>query len=608
MAVIREELILYDRFTNTFTEFIRLGERAAGATQQARKSVDRFTDSQKRAAAASDSLSGSLKRLVGTYLSFQGVKSLLGLSDQITATDARLKLMTGSEEAAAAAQEEIYAAALRSRGAYTDMAATVAKLGTLAGNAFGGTGELVAFAEQLNKQMALSGTTTAEAQAAMLQLTQGLASGVLRGEELNSVLEQTPMVAQTIAKYMGVSVGEMRELASQGKVTADVVKNAVLGAAEETNAAFEQMPYTWAQVWTMGQNIILQTFQPVLNAVGRFADLLSRHMDTAIAVFYGLAAAVAFYTAAQWLATGAAKAFFATLAAHPALLALAVAIGVVVAAIARWVQAVGGLKIAWMIAVDKALYGWDVVKAGFQLGVMLVTNWLENLGLTFKRVGTALQNYMGAAKVGVLTILQTMVNGAIDIINWFIVKLNKIPGVSIEAVEHVTFAATAAAAEDAARANREAALLAAERDVAARQARRAQELSDRFAEADANHAARQAEIEKARAEMAAGAGQPFSPEAPIYQPVVQDIAADVSAIRKSVDMSQEDLKMLVEQSERRYVNRINLTSQTPVINISGQNTGRTAADRQSLANAIRDILIEQTAAGSVISTAVPVVG
>ena len=123
-----------------------------------------------------------------------------------------------------------------------------------------------------------------------------------------------------------------------------------------------------------------------------------------------------------------------------------------------------------------------------------------------------------------------------------------------------------------------------------------------------NHLARQAEIEKARAEMAAGANQPFSPEAPVYEPVVQDIASDVSAIRKSVDMSQEDLKMLVEQSERRYVNRINLTSQTPVINISGQNTGRTAADRQSLANAIRDILIEQTAAGSVISTAVPVVG
>ena len=122
---------------------------------------------------------------------------------------------------------------MRSRGAYADMADFVSQLGTVAGNAFTGTDELVAFAEQIQKQMAISGASGASAQAALVQLTQGLASGTLRGEELNSVLEQTPMIAQTIAEYMGVTIGEMRELASEGKVTAEVVKNAMLGAAEE---------------------------------------------------------------------------------------------------------------------------------------------------------------------------------------------------------------------------------------------------------------------------------------------------------------------------------------------------------------------------------------
>ena len=148
----------------------------------------------------------------------------------------------------------------------------VAKLGTLAGDAFGSTEEVVAFAEQINKQFALAGTGAQGAQAAMLQLTQAMSSGVLRGEELNSVLEQAPTITQAIAKYMGVSIGELRELASEGQVTANVVKAALFSAAEETNAAFEAVPLTFSQAWSMAKNAALDSLRPALERLSEFLN------------------------------------------------------------------------------------------------------------------------------------------------------------------------------------------------------------------------------------------------------------------------------------------------------------------------------------------------
>ena len=299
MAAIRETLILEDKFTSTMTQCLQVAQRMANMLDDVRAS----TMNVETAAAATavqmqelagkmtqtnsrgTSLLGTIRNLAGTFLGMQSVRWLVNTSDQLTSINARLRLMTGSAEAAAAAQEEIYQAAMRSRGAYADMADFVSQLGTVAGNAFTGTDELVAFAEQIQKQMAISGASGASAQAALVQLTQGLASGTLRGEELNSVLEQTPMIAQTIAEYMGVTIGEMRELASEGKVTAEVVKNAMLGEAEETNAQFEQMPMTWAQVWTMFQNVAIQALDPVLDAI----SWLANNIDLVGPIVLGLA-------------------------------------------------------------------------------------------------------------------------------------------------------------------------------------------------------------------------------------------------------------------------------------------------------------------------------
>ena len=627
MAAIRETLILEDKFTSTMTQCLQVAQRMANMLDDVRAS----TMNVETAAAATavqmqelagkmtqtnsrgTSLLGTIRNLAGTFLGMQSVRWLVNTSDQLTSINARLRLMTGSAEAAAAAQEEIYQAAMRSRGAYADMADFVSQLGTVAGNSFTGTDELVAFAEQIQKQMAISGASGASAQAALVQLTQGLASGTLRGEELNSVLEQTPMIAQTIAEYMGVTTGEMRELASEGKVTAEVVKNAMLGAAEETNAQFEQMPMTWAQVWTMFQNVAIQALDPVLDAI----SWLANHLEELAPILAGLAAgAVAFaaglgiQAAATWIANGAAKAFFTTLLTNP-LTYIVLIIGLVVAAIYQWVQSMGGLEIAWLTVVDSVLYAWDTVKAGFFTGVYFVMDLFDQMGLKIQTVAVSIQNFLGDMKVGVLTVLQGMVNGAIDIINWFIDKLNLIPGVSIEAIQKTTFAATASAEHEAAKANRNAALEEARQEVEQRTQDRADKLAQMWADRDANHAARQAEIQVKRAAQATGQENQALPSSTPYDELsgqLGDIAGSVGSIEKSVKMSDEDIKSLVDVAERRYVNNVNLTALTPMITVNGANTGRTAADRQSLANAIRDILIEQTASGSTRSTARPASG
>ena len=631
VAQIREELTLVDKFTAQFTKFIRLSEAASHSVNDVRYSlnnietataatavsIDRLTDEIRsmsnhtsQASRRTDTLAQKIKQLVRAYAGIQGIRKVLSLSDQLASTTARLDMMNDGLQTTAELQDMIYQSAQRSRGLYTDTAAFVAKLGTLAGSAFDSNQEIIAFAEQINKQMALSGTTTQEAQAAMLQLTQGLSSGVLRGEELNSVLERTPMIAQSIANYMGVTTGEMRELASEGKVTAEVVKNAMFAAAEEANAKFAEMPVTWAQLWTQAQNILLKTFQPVLNVVGQLAGFISEHMDTAIAVFYGLAAAIGVYaaatkvaTAVTWLQVAANRALLAGMLANP-ILWIAIAIGIVIVLIYKWVQAVGGLRVAWLIVVDAILFAWDTLKAGFMTGVYAVMGYLENMTLKFLTVKTSIQNFMGDMKVGVLNILQSMVNGAIDIINWFIGKLNLIPGVSIEAIQKTTFAATAAAENEAAKAARNKELEAARAEADRRAQSRADQLAQMWADRDANHAARQAEIQQKRAEQAAG--ETTAAAYSSYDEIsgqLGGIASGVKGIEKAVNMSEEDLKSLVDVAERRYVNQVNLTAQTPVITINGANTGRTAADRQNLADAIRDILVEQVAAGAVRSTA-----
>lgn len=669
MAEMREALVLEDRFTAAFNRYITLAEQGTASTQElddaaaqasknarlasaayetaamkssaaaaaareqaaqtaalaaqerleaqrareAARAQNENAAAQNKTADATQALTGRIKSLVGAYVGLQTVQKLVETSDQMTQIDARLQLMTGSAEAAADAQDKIYQAAQRSRGAYMDMANLVSQLGTLAPDAFSSTDELIAFAEQLQKQMAISGASGQSAQAAMVQLTQALASGTLRGDELNSVLEQTPMIAKTIAEYMGVSTGQMREMASEGAITADVVKNAMLSAAAETDAAYEQMPLTWSQVWTMGSNMALQAMQPVLDLI----SLAANNTERLIPIVTGLAAAVTVYAGAQtaanaatWLGVAANRALITTMLANP-FLWVAVAVGVAVGALALWVQSVGGVQVAWLTAVDVVLSGVDNLRIGIYTGMYAIQNKFGEFGLAAFTMGVNVVNFFGDMKVGALEQIQGMANGAIDIINWMIDKVNRLPGVSIDAIDKLTFASTAAAANEAAKASRADALAKSQAAVAKQEADRAANLNKMRSDAYSAHMQRQVGIYNAKLDAAGASGtsaggpydvQPFDEMAG----TLGDIGKDVKGIKKSVDLSNEDVKMLVDVAARRYVNQVNLTSQTPVITINGQNTGNTKEDMAALESMLKTVLAEQWAAGGFRAAARPI--
>ena len=637
MAVIKETYVLEDRFSGPMAKAVstcnKMADAVTGlrkdtssmgaAATAAAKDVDRLGDqltyaarAAEQASSSGDRLMGTLKGMLGAFSAIGTIKWLANTSDAMTSINARLELMTGNAEAAAAAQNEIYAAAQRSRGAYTEMANLVSQLGMMAPEAFSdasgnlNTGELVAFAEQLQKQMTISGASGQSAAAAMVQLTQGLSSGTLRGEELNSVLEQTPMIAKTIAEYMGVSTGEMRELASEGAITADVVKNAILGAAEETNAAYEQMPLTWSQVWTMGSNMALQAMQPVLDLI----SLAANNIDTLTPLVAGLTAAIAAYTIAQtaanaaaWLGVAANQALVVSMLTNP-FLWVAIGIGAAVAAIAVWVQSVGGVQVAWLMAVDVVLSGVDNLRIGIYTGMYAIQNKFGEFGLAAFTMGVNVVNFFGDMKVGALEQIQGMANGAIDIINWMIDKVNLLPGVSIDAIDKLTFASTAAAANEAAKASRADALAKSQAAVAKQEADRAANLNKMRSDAYSAHMQRQVGIYNAKLDAAgtSGASAGGLYDAPLFDDIVgaiDGVGKDVKGIKKSVDLSKEDLKYMVDLTARRYVNNVNLTSQTPVITVNGQNTGNTEADREALARMLETVLLEQRAAGAAMTIA-----
>ena len=211
-----------------------------------------------------ENLTASLKKLGTAFLGSKLVSGIVSMSDELTQTTARLNLMNDGLQSTADLQELIYQSAMRSRGAYNATADAVAKMGLLAGDAFSSNQETIAFVEQLNKQFKIAGTSAEGQAAAMLQITQAMGSGVLRGEELNSVFEQAPTIIQSIADYLGVSVGEIRSMAQEGELTASVVKSALLSSAEETNQKFNEIPLTWSDVWTQASNMAIMALQPLL--------------------------------------------------------------------------------------------------------------------------------------------------------------------------------------------------------------------------------------------------------------------------------------------------------------------------------------------------------
>ena len=636
MAVIREDLVLADRFSAAFSRYLNLMAQATAATRATADSQQRLERILERVAGSAEDMAESMRQaasgqgtvnrtmqtgqssaaglerrvlgLAKAYLSLRTAQAFVRLSDTMTQTTARLDRMNDGLQTTAQLQDMIYQAAQRSRGNYQETVDMVGKLGTLAGDAFSSSAELVAFAEQINKQFKLAGTSTQGAQAAMLQLTQAMSSGVLRGEELNSVLEQAPTIAQAIAKYMGVSVGQMRELASEGKITSQVVKAALFAAADETNAAFERIPLTFAQAWTMAGNAAVNSFRPALQKLN---DLLNSELGqkavngliaglellgSAAGGVVDLMAAGAQLVADNWdfvstvltFAAGAVLAFTAlsvasslqraaawALANWPVLLFITL-IGAVITAMyamgmsSEEVFAKIGAGLGWLYA-----FGYNIVAAMWNLIATFAeffANVFDNpvaaianlfLGL-FNLIMDIVSNAAGAIDALLGSDLSGAVKGFQGKVNQFVTDIFGENQVKVERMTQISYTDTMAKWSQA------GAGMGRALDNF-----NAGDLLNSFSGNPTDYAA-----------MLDASGIPGS---------LDSIGKDTAAIKRSVSLSEEDMKLLVDMAERQYINNIRLTAQTPIINVTGQNTGDTELDRQRLADALQTILLEQAA-------------
>ena len=338
--------------------------RAAQQEQQITRNIRQSTQAEQQLNAsirggndALDDMVGKAKNLAATIGASVGLKKLIELSDQMTSTTARLNFIVDDGGSVKALEAKIMASAQRSRAAYLDTASAIASMGANAGAAFTSNDELIAFMEQVNKQFVIGGASAQGQAAAMLQLTQAMAAGALRGEELNSILENAPGIARAIEQYMGIAEGSIKSYAEKGAVSATVVKNALLSIADETNAKFNGMAMTWGQVWTQMGNIALKVTQPLLTAI----NWLANNLSVIGPILLGLGTAfLVFQVAAHWTQIAAV----ATAAYHAVVNLLSIGFGVLTgntaaasAAVFTFNSALLASPITWIIMLIAVVIG-----------------------------------------------------------------------------------------------------------------------------------------------------------------------------------------------------------------------------------------------------------
>ena len=338
--------------------------RAAQQEQQVTRNIRQSTQAEQQLNAsirggndALDDMVGKAKNLAATIGASVGLKKLIELSDQMTSTTARLNFIVDDGGSVEALEAKIMASAQRSRAAYLDTASAIASMGANAGAAFTSNADLIAFMEQVNKQFVIGGASAQGQAAAMLQLTQAMAAGALRGEELNSILENAPGIARAIEQYMGIAEGSIKSYAEKGAVSATVVKNALLSIADETNAKFNGMAMTWGQVWTQMGNIALKVTQPLLTAI----NWLANNLSVIGPILLGLGTAfLVFQVAAHWTQIAAV----ATAAYHAVVNLLSIGFGVLTgntaaasAAVFTFNSALLASPITWIIMLIAVVIG-----------------------------------------------------------------------------------------------------------------------------------------------------------------------------------------------------------------------------------------------------------
>lgn len=418
-------------------------------------------------------LTNTIKRAVAAYVSIQSVGKALNISDELVQTTSHLNMMNDGVQTTAELVNMVYAAAQDARGSFSQMADVVARFGNNAKDAFSSSEEVVAFADLIQKQMTIAGASTQEAANAELQLSQALGSGVLRGDELNSIFEQAPNLIQNIADYLDVPIGKIREMAADGELSADVVKAAIFSAADDINSKFNEMPMTWGQMWQSMQNTALIAFQPVLQRlndlanseafqtfiqgaieamatlanillnvfelVGTVGGFIADNWSVISPIIYGVIAALAVYAAylgivkAIELASAAATAIH-TVAMSAKIGVMAALTGQTMAATAAQMGYNGALyacPVVWIIVLIIALIAvimavcsaiakmTGIANSGFGVitgGVNVVIQFFKNLGLTVANIALGIGNAIAALASNMMTAFH---NAICNVQSWF---------------------------------------------------------------------------------------------------------------------------------------------------------------------------------------------
>ena len=426
-----------------------------------------FNNSIRGGSNSANGLLSIIKKVAIAAGGIAGINKVLNISDELASTKARLNLLVDDGGSVEALEQKIMASAQRSRSAYFDTASAVAKLGLNAGNAFGGNmDQVIAFMEQVNKQFVIGGATAQEQSNAMIQLTQAMAAGALRGEELNSILDGAPGIARAIEKYMGIAEGSIKSVAQEGKVTAEVVKNAMFAMADETNAKFDSMPKTWAQIWAGMKNQALSMFAPILtkinqianstkfqqvttaliNGLAGVANIASSVLDILISIasvivdnwswiqpiIMGIVAAMLIYNGVMLVGNTIMAVQAAVKAIHTAMTtAWSVATFTATAAQQGLNAALLACPITWIIlliiAVIAAIYAacaavakfTGIANSGFGVicgGIMVVIAFFKNLGLSVANIALGIWNALGACASNIGTAFHNVIS---NVQGWF---------------------------------------------------------------------------------------------------------------------------------------------------------------------------------------------
>lgn len=497
IASVREQRALVESLKNNY-------DNVSSSIKNAHNNQEEFNNSINTGNMNGNSLLSTVRNIAIALGGITAVKGLFNLSDEMTNNKARLSLIVDDKGSVEELQNKIFASSMNARASYQTTTDIVTKLGLQAGKAFKGNDELIAFAEQLNKTFVISGTNATGIESTMYNLTQALSTGVLRGQDLNAVFSNAPQIVQNIADYLKVPIGKIRDMAADGKISAQIVKNAMLKAADETNAKFNKMPMTWNQVWTRMKNIAIKALQPVLNKINQLAnnqqiqEMFSMFIDGAslaaqailgliegiswlvnilepvAPIILGIVAAYVAFNIISAITSGilSIMSFVQGIQAAASMIQAGATLS---ATAAQWGlnSALLACPITWIVILiialiavlvyfwftnDKVayaiLYVWDALKLGIMvaglgiqgiwyglvLAVMYLWLGVQTCILGMMGAWYAFQTGIDAVCLGILAIFQGLYNGVVSIVNGIINVLNKIPGVSIDTVQAAHFA------------------------------------------------------------------------------------------------------------------------------------------------------------------------